>query len=108
MSKRGLYFLAIILLLFVSCKKENVATLKIINETACGYNVYDGLNPNGNYIGKVSQFETKEFDVDMGENESLYDNFFTFEEKNCISFGYVYKQYEVTIQSGENTSIIVE
>lgn len=108
MKKVFVCLMTVVLIVMVSCVKENVATLKIINETSCDYKVYDGLNPNGNYIGKMNKFETKEFSIDMGSVENIEGNFFALDKKDCATIGLGYEQYQVNLKSGETTTILVD
>lgn len=95
-----------LLTLLISCSKDdNSGTLKVINQTDCINNIFDGLNDNGDLIGTVLENETKNFTIELGDLNSSGIFFFN-EPQNCEGvFG---EQFQVTINDGETTTIIID
>ena len=95
-----------ILLITTSCSNnDNTGTLKVINQTECIQNIFDGLNSNSNLLGTVIENETKNFTIELGELESS-GTFFYSDPQNCDNS--IGEQYKVTINANQVTTIVIE
>ena len=94
------------ILLFASCNKDdNTGTLKVINQTECIQNIYDGLDANSNLIDTVLENETKNITINLGEAESSFTYFYS-DPQDCE--GSSGEQYHITINENQVTTIVIE
>ena len=103
--RKQLFTILTLLFLFSACSKENnIATLKIINQTECVQNIFKGLDENSEFLGTVLENETKEL---MFESENVNRQFFYSDPHQSCS-GLFGQQYRVDVNGGESTTIIIQ
>lgn len=104
------YYLSLALLLFVSllssCDKENFATLEVVNQTNCLYNLYNGGNANGAFLGPVGANQVEEFSISLGTANNGFETFYA--EPQCPTIGFGEQFGLIEFQDGETVTILID
>ncbi|WP_131474395.1 hypothetical protein [Neotamlana nanhaiensis] len=96
-----------VILLFMSCSKDdNTAKLKIVNQTDCMHNIFEGYDSNSNYIGQVRANQIETIEIGIGEAESYGNQAFYLDPVNCSEKSG--ELYYVDLHYKETATIIID